>query len=65
MPDDTMHAQHAHHQDKPLEEGLKRRRVLACMAWAGTGLVWTLAGGLLSSRPLEHAAAFAPPLADD
>ena len=27
------------------------------MAWAGTGLVWTLAGGLLSSRTLGQAAA--------
>jgi Icc protein len=27
------------------------------MAWAGTGLVWALAGGLLSSRTLGQAAA--------
>ena len=27
-----------------------RRGFLKCMAWAGTGLVWTAGGGLLSSR---------------
>lgn len=29
-----------------------RRGFLQCMAWAGTGLVWTLSGGILSSRAL-------------
>jgi 3',5'-cyclic-AMP phosphodiesterase len=57
MTDNTMPAQHDHHHDTPPEEGLKRRRVLSCMAWAGTGLVWTLAGGLLSSRTLGQAIA--------
>jgi 3',5'-cyclic-AMP phosphodiesterase len=27
-----------------------RRGFLQCMAWTGTGLVWTLSGGILSSR---------------
>jgi len=29
-----------------------RRGFLQCMAWAGTGVVWTIAGGVLSSRSL-------------
>jgi 3',5'-cyclic AMP phosphodiesterase CpdA len=36
---------------------LDRRGFLECMAWAGTGLVWTVAGGTLSSRLLSPAAA--------
>jgi 3',5'-cyclic AMP phosphodiesterase CpdA len=31
-------------------EGVDRRGFLRCMAWAGTGLVWTVGGGILSSR---------------
>ena len=34
-----------------------RRGFLKCMAWAGTGLVWTLAGGVPASIGLEAAAA--------
>jgi hypothetical protein len=34
-----------------------RRRFLKCMGWAGTGLVWTVSGGLASSVTLEAAAA--------
>src|SRR5258707_1694043 len=36
---------HDHNQD-----GLDRRGFLECMAWAGTGVVWTLNGGLASSQ---------------
>src|SRR5262249_53702795 len=32
-----------------------RRGFLKCMAWAGSGLVWTVGGGLLSSRSLGQA----------
>ena len=39
-------------------DGIDRRGFLECMAWAGTGLVWTISGGLLSSRafgrPAQH-----------
>jgi Icc protein len=35
-------------------DGLNRRGFLECMAWAGTGLVWTVAGGVLSSRALAQ-----------
>jgi 3',5'-cyclic AMP phosphodiesterase CpdA len=38
-------------------EGESRRGFLKCMTWAGTGLVWTLAGGVPASVGLEAAAA--------
>jgi 3',5'-cyclic-AMP phosphodiesterase len=31
-------------------DGVDRRGFLSCMAWAGTGLVWAVSGGVLSSR---------------
>src|SRR5881398_471955 len=31
-------------------DGVDRRGFLKCMAWAGTGLVWTLSGGIPTSR---------------
>ena len=31
-------------------DGVDRRGFLKCMAWAGTGLVWTMSGGILVSR---------------
>src|SRR5215469_16499765 len=34
-----------------------RRGFLRCMGWAGTGLVWTIAGGVPASIGLEAAAA--------
>jgi 3',5'-cyclic AMP phosphodiesterase CpdA len=39
------HCRHDHEGD-----GVDRRGFLKCMAWAGTGLVWTVSGGVLSSR---------------
>jgi 3',5'-cyclic AMP phosphodiesterase CpdA len=32
------------------EDGIDRRGFLKCMAWAGTGLVWAMQGGILRSR---------------
>src|SRR5579862_1969263 len=31
-------------------DGIDRRGFLSCMAWAGTGLVWTMVGGIPTSR---------------
>ena len=31
-------------------DGVDRRGFLKCMAWAGTGTVWTVSGGVLSSK---------------
>ena len=33
-----------------------RRGFLKCMAWVGTGAVWTMAGGVLKGMPIEQAA---------
>src|SRR5262249_39753883 len=34
----------------PDQDGIDRRGFLECMAWAGTGLIWTVTAGVLSSR---------------
>ena len=34
------------------QDGLDRRGFLECMAWAGTGMLWTAAGGLIGSTLL-------------
>jgi 3',5'-cyclic-AMP phosphodiesterase len=42
-----------HNDDK---DGLDRRGFLGCMAWAGTGMLWTVSGGLLGSSLLASKA---------
>ena len=32
------------------KDGVDRRGFLECMAWAGTGMIWTVGGGVLSSK---------------
>ena len=39
------------------EKDLDRRNFLKCMAWVGTGAVWTLSGGVLKGTPLGQSAA--------
>jgi 3',5'-cyclic-AMP phosphodiesterase len=34
------------------DDGIDRRGFLECMAWAGTGMLWMAAGGLLTSKGL-------------
>src|SRR5579862_5406963 len=41
------------HQD----DGIDRRGFLQCMAWAGTGVVWTLGAGMASSQAFGQKAA--------
>src|SRR5579864_5179178 len=36
-------------------DGIDRRGFLKCMAWAGTGLVWTMRGGVPVSRAFAKA----------
>ena len=36
--------------ETPSGDGVDRRGFLKCMAWAGTGLVWTFAGGVPVSQ---------------
>jgi 3',5'-cyclic-AMP phosphodiesterase len=38
-------------------DSIDRRGFLECMAWAGTGLLWSASGGVLSSRIVSPAAA--------
>src|SRR5579864_1749256 len=33
-----------------MTDGIDRRNFLSCMAWAGTGLLWTMAGGVPTSK---------------
>jgi 3',5'-cyclic AMP phosphodiesterase CpdA len=43
--------------DEKTDGGLGRRELLRCMAWAGTGAVWSFAGGVAGSVLLDQAAA--------
>src|SRR6185369_7729361 len=36
-------------------QGMQRRSFLKCMAWAGTGVLWVMNAGVLSSCSLLHA----------
>lgn len=42
------------------KDGVDRRGFLKCMAWAGTGMLWTAGGGVLSSQILPANAAEQP-----
>ena len=43
------------HQAHPSSDGIDRRNFLGCMAWAGTGLLWTMVGGVPISKLLAQA----------
>jgi 3',5'-cyclic AMP phosphodiesterase CpdA len=47
---------HAHDDDRTTD-GVSRRKVLECMTWAGTGVLWTVAGGIPTSLGLVGEAA--------
>src|SRR5689334_14672015 len=51
------HILHDHEHD-----GIDRRGFLECMAWAGTGLLWTVSGGVLVSKTLAQIAKVGTPL---
>jgi 3',5'-cyclic AMP phosphodiesterase CpdA len=36
------------------KDGIDRRGFLKCMAWAGTGVLWTISGGILRSQTLSE-----------
>ena len=36
------------------KDGIDRRGFLKCMAWAGTGVLWTMSGGILRSQTLSR-----------
>src|SRR5258705_29841 len=51
QPSDVSGPTHDH--DAPLDaNGVDRRNFLSCMAWVGTGLLWTISGGVPSSSRL-------------
>src|SRR6266446_539960 len=50
-------ADHIDHNSE--NDGVDRRGFLKCMAWAGTGMVWTVSGGVLASKILSPARAAA------
>jgi len=54
----------AHHRHRiqvdASHDGLDRRGFLECMAWVGTGVLWTVSGGVLSSRRIAFAADESP-----
>src|SRR5437016_12366908 len=37
-------------------DGIDRRGFLKCMAWAGTGVLWTISGGVIVSKTLAQIA---------
>jgi 3',5'-cyclic-AMP phosphodiesterase len=39
---------------RPAEDGIDRRNFLGCMAWAGTGLLWSMVGGVPTSKLLAQ-----------
>jgi plastocyanin len=43
-------------KNKNDERELDRRGFLQCMAWVGTGAIWTMTGGILKGMPIEHGA---------
>jgi len=40
----------------PSDDGVDRRGFLKCMAWAGTGMVWAVSGGILGCGRVEQKA---------
>jgi 3',5'-cyclic AMP phosphodiesterase CpdA len=49
------HSAHDHPTD-----GIDRRGLLKCMAWVGTGLLWTVSGGILGCRQISQDPVTAP-----
>src|ERR1700749_973871 len=49
------------HNPHDVERAPSRRKVLECMTWAGTGVLWTLTGGVPRSLGLVDAANAAEP----
>jgi 3',5'-cyclic AMP phosphodiesterase CpdA len=46
-------SEHIEHNLEQEQDGIDRRGFLKCMAWAGTGMLWTVAGGVLGSKILS------------
>src|SRR6266700_2143423 len=48
-------------QKSDADRGVNRRKVLECMTWAGTGVLWTIAGGVPRSLGIIDGALAAEP----
>src|SRR5262244_183982 len=51
-------------QHSPSDDGIDRRGFLKCMAWAGTGVLWSVHVGVLSSKSFGQLALPDAPRAD-
>src|SRR5262245_51737192 len=69
-PPRSIHSATATQQERPMSDftsddgrdrGVSRRRVLECMTWAGTGVLWTIAGGVPRSVGIMGEAMAAEP----
>jgi len=49
----NFHHDHSHAQDQN-GDGIDRRGFLECMAWAGTGVLWMMTGGVLKSYGMSQ-----------
>src|SRR6202020_2045144 len=56
LPSDTRAKQPepAAKEGRAANDGIDRRNFLSCMAWAGTGLLWTMVGGVPTSKLLAQ-----------
>jgi 3',5'-cyclic AMP phosphodiesterase CpdA len=48
-----------HIEEDHANDGVDRRGFLKCMAWAGTGMLWAVSGGVLGSKILSPVSALA------
>jgi 3',5'-cyclic AMP phosphodiesterase CpdA len=55
----TLLAEAEHIDHDHASDGVDRRGFLKCMAWAGTGVLWTVTGGVLGSKVLSPPSALA------
>jgi 3',5'-cyclic-AMP phosphodiesterase len=46
---------------QPADDGIDRRGMLRCMAWVGTGVIWSVGGGIATSRLFGQPAATVKP----
>lgn len=48
------HDHHHHSVPEANDDGINRRGFLGCMAWAGTGVLWMMSGGILKSYGMSQ-----------
>jgi 3',5'-cyclic-AMP phosphodiesterase len=46
--------EHLPNEQNENNDGIDRRGFLECMAWAGTGVLWMMSGGILKSYGMSH-----------